>query len=195
VGTYTPDGYARKMRGLGSSVPAGLPRATYAAGRYVEASVEALTPDRLRNVGKSGAKVGVRTRPPKKRGADASAAVQATGPFHLLEHPSAAHIIIPKAARRNAGISGRGSRSAKKARLYSYLFGGAGYGAPALRLPNGGLRHSVLHPGVQSPSRPFARGVAIAAPNVSQIYHQMLARELLGWSDDRIAAVQARVGR
>lgn len=175
----TPFGFASKMHNLGNRVPAGLPSATFEAGRFVERSVKAVAPARLRNVGRSGARIGARTLPPRRTGSDATAVVRATGPFHLVEHQSGAHVIMPKGSRRNAGISGKGSAAKKKQRLYGYLFGGGGgRGSPAVRFADGKFRNVVQHPGVRSPSRPFARGVAIAAPQTSRIYHEALVADI-----------------
>jgi hypothetical protein len=50
---------------------------------------------RLRNVGKGGAKVGVRY---KLHGTSASptAIVEATGPWQIINNPAVAHVIVPK---------------------------------------------------------------------------------------------------
>lgn len=173
----TPLGFARKMDGLANRVPAGLPRATVRAGEHVARTVRSIAPARLRNVGKNGARIGVRVLPPKRTGSEASAAVRATGPFHLVEHTLSAHTIIPRSTGR--GAKGRGSKRANRESLYAALFGGGGgYGSPAVRLPDGSFRHAVQHPGVRNPSRPFARGVTVAAPNTSRIYHESIVDDI-----------------
>lgn len=84
---------------------------------------------RLRNVGRSGAKLGVRY---DVRGtSNASALVRATGPWQLVEKPIKPHEIRPR---------GRGSKRKR-----------------ALATP-WGPRASVDHPGVRNPKKPWAKG-------------------------------------
>lgn len=56
---------------------------------------------RLRNVGKGGARVGARFD--IKGGANPTALLRYTGPAHLINNPTGAHIIEPRGRTRTAG--------------------------------------------------------------------------------------------
>lgn len=91
--------------------------------------------NRLRGVGRSGAKLGVGfdvkgTQKP-------TALVAARGPWHLIEYPSAGHD-IPRRRRRGA--------------------------KRALAGPNFGPVARVHHPGVKRPHQPWAKGLEVGVP-------------------------------
>lgn len=134
---------------------------------------------RMSGVGSEpGAKVGARY---DVLSGDKGAVVKATGPVHLLEHPSKAHTIIPKQVGR--GSKGRGSKRANKQALYDALFGSKYAGAKPLKTP-WGPRYRVEHPGVRNPKKPWQRGFRRAAPvikrTVERKYGQAFGRSLKG---------------
>lgn len=94
---------------------------------------------RLRNVGKSGARLGVRYD--IKGTQNPTALVRATGPWHLIENPIKAHEIRP---RRRRG------------------------GRRAVLTPDG-PRAVVQHPGVRNPKRPWQSGRPVAEERVKRI--------------------------
>lgn len=107
--------------------------------------IAAGSPSRLRNVGKSGAKLGIRytiggtaTSP--------SARVKATGPWPIIESDIGPHTIQPKKKRRRSGPgSGRGG---------GIVVGGV-------------VRRYAHHPGTKG-KHPWAKGVEKAAPVVAK---------------------------
>jgi hypothetical protein len=127
--------------------------------RAVDREIGRVAPRRrMRNVGKRGARVGVRydikgTRNP-------TALIRATGPLHLLERKTQPHTIYVRAARAR----GRGSSRLNTGRRLAQVFGGRGaYGWGALTMPDGQYRRVVSHPGT-SGKRPWAKGVAAGRP-------------------------------
>jgi hypothetical protein len=94
---------------------------------------------RLRNVGKKGGKLGVRYNL-KAAGDSPSATVKATGPWQIIERDTKGHTIQPRK---------KGKRK-------------------ALRLPNGGFRRSVPHPGTRG-KHPWEKGVKASGPKVSKV--------------------------
>lgn len=93
---------------------------------------------RLRGVGKSGSKVGVRY---DLKG-DGRAEVKATGKgFQLIERDTKAHPIGPKKARARKQ-TGRGG---------------------GVKLPDGSVRRTVKHPGTKG-KHPFEKGIADGTP-------------------------------
>lgn len=94
---------------------------------------------RLRNVGRSGTRLGVRYD--VKGATNPTALLRATGPWHLVENPIQAHTIKVRTRRRG------------------------GVRAKALATPYG-PRMSVQHPGVNRTSGPWKRGAQKARPLV-----------------------------
>lgn len=133
-----------------------------AAALAVEESVDnhiarAAPSRRLRNVGKSGARVGVRYD--MRAGRNPTALVRATGPLHIIERDTRAYVIVPGARR------GRKSRAARQAPI---TFAGV--------QPLGTPEHPsyrVNHPGTTG-KHPFEKGVDAVADDVPQIIMQEL---------------------
>ena len=114
--------------------------ASMALKRGVESEIRAVVPSgRLRNVGR-GAKVGVRFD--VKGTNNPTSLVRATGPLHLVERSTKAHTIGPRARRARSGRS-------------------------AIRLPDGGFRRAVRHPGTRG-REPFAKGIRKASPEAER---------------------------
>lgn len=106
--------------------------AALAAKTVILGSLDRVTTGRtLRNVGTSGARLGVSYN--VKGTKSPTALLRATGPWHLIEGTSKPHEIRPKGARRRGG------------------------GKKALATP-WGPRAFVQHPGVRNPQRPWAKG-------------------------------------
>lgn len=135
-----------KMLKFAASLPAAERKGLLAAGLVVKKSTEAslrlsgVKSGRLRNVGKKGARLGVRVTP---RGTK-TVEVRATGPWHLVENDTAAHDIMPKSRQLRRSRIKPGSQRAK-----------------ALKVPGVGPRASVRHPGTKG-KQPWAKGVAAA---------------------------------
>lgn len=106
---------------------------------------------RLRGVGRSGARVGVRY---DVRGVkNPTAIVRATGPFHLIESDTKAHEIAPRSRRRGGG---------KRAVFTPY-----------------GPKARVQHPGTKG-RHPFARGVEASLPAVRKIMGSAMTSSIRG---------------
>jgi len=94
----------------------GVTRAALHTTQVIRAEIRRVTGDmRLSGVGATGAKVGARYD--LKRGrASATAEVKATGPLHLIERDTSAHVIWPKgrtySRTRRGGIRRRGTKTA-----------------------------------------------------------------------------------
>lgn len=133
--------FGRAAAGLDDSTREGVREAAIVAKGIMESS---LPTRRMRNVGRSGARLGARFTAPK--GQPPYSLVSYTGPVHLLNNGTGRHLIGPKGWRR-----GRGGKRLK-------FTGG-----------DGGIRSGVvLHPGTKGSTREFfpsaARKVAAVAP-------------------------------
>lgn len=146
IGADTPAQAARKFHRLAIDVQHMDQKVLVESAKTIKASVNrtllVAAPRRRLNVGKGGAKVGVRyDLEPKK------AVVRMTGPAHLLENPTKKHR-IPR------GTAGRGKRQrANKKVIY---------------IPGIGVRAWAEHPGTEG-KKPWARGLAHAKPRLDGI--------------------------
>jgi len=102
--------------------------------RGIRDEVRALTGDmRLSGVGYRGARIGARFQ--TRGGVNPSALIRATGPAHLVEHPSAPHRIeVRNPRKRREG------------------------GRASIRLRDGSFAKGTNHPGVPRPRKPYERG-------------------------------------
>lgn len=150
-------GFERRMGTLSSELSASIPREiiTETAKIYkgvIKSSIDSVTNGgRLRNVGRSGSRVGVRyTLFDGNR-----AIVQATGPLQIIERDTKAHT-IPRTAgtRRLRTAAGRLSR--KRESTGSVLSG-----RKVLVINGTPVMGPVNHPGTRG-KHPFERGVAAA---------------------------------
>lgn len=142
-------GFATAMAGLPGRIDKAnriaVNRSALAITADVRAAILASTGDsRLSGVGRSGAKVGARYD--VKGAGNPTALIRATGPLHLIERPTSAHPIRPRARRRR--------RSTRP---------------PAL-VVNGHPYASVDHPGSRRPSRPWERGTNSGIPKAVRIF-------------------------
>lgn len=136
-----------------------------AAALLTKKLVQARTPDRLRNVGKGGRKLGVRYN--VVHGDDQSQAlVYVTGPFQLIERGTRPHP-IPKL--KNSGRS----RAANP--MLGPAFGGVNT-KKILSTPYG-PRRTVWHPGTEG-QHPFEKGVAEAVAVIPNVHDQILMAQL-----------------
>lgn len=117
-----------------------LNEAAFAGKKIIEGSIRSVVPDLRMSMGGRNAKVGVRYDIKGTR--NPSALMRATGPLHLVENDTSPRV-IPKARRR------RGARK-------------------MLRLPDGGIRRSVNHPGTKG-QQPFAEGRKAAEPVMTKM--------------------------
>lgn len=165
----SPEAFADKMGRLANDLRKSqrefVTESALAATTVYRAAIRGAVPSgRLRNVGRSGATVGVGF---DVRGqVNPVAKIRARGPLQLVEWATRPHRIIPRASRRSAGIGGLGSSRARRQSLYDYLFGGGGgIGGAALRLPEARgrspFRGVVDHPGSRG-KRPWGRAEPLA---------------------------------
>ena len=148
----------REVRGASDTA---VTRAAFDAKKIIEREIRSVAPSgRLRNVGSSGAKIGVRYN--VKGATNPTALVRAYGPIHLIENPIQPHTIIPRGVGRARGRT-RAARRQAKQDLYNALFGSQYAGVKPLRTPYG-PRYRVRHPGVRRSSGPWKRGRMKAAP-------------------------------
>ena len=121
--------------------------AALAGKRIIEGSIRGVVPD-MRLSGMRNARVGVRYD--IKGNANPTALMRATGPLHIVENRTGAHM-IPREGRRRR--------------------------KPKTLLINGSHRRSVRHPGT-SGQKPFAKGKALATPVMRTIITKRLTRTL-----------------
>lgn len=115
--------------------------------RSVQGTLRVAAPRGRLNVGKKGAKVGVRYDiEPKK------ATVRMTGPAHLLESDTKAHR-IPR------GKVGRGRRQRVNKKV--------------IVIPGVGVRAYANHPGTQG-KQPWAKGLRLGLPQIDRINGKIL---------------------
>lgn len=111
-------------------------------------------------------------------GRESTALVRYTGPFHLVNNPTKAHVIRPRVfvgTRGSvAGRRGRGQRAVKGAALLS-IFGLDARDGGALRMPGIGFRAEAHHPGTQG-KRIFEAAKIAAGASVPQV----MARSMTG---------------
>ena len=132
---------ARKMERARAELTRANRPALAKGANILAASARKNMPERLRGVGKKGAKIGARA----KVESDRQASVSATGPVHLIERDTKAHTIGPK--KKNAKKrSGQG--------------GGRGGG---VKLANGAVRRTVQHPGTKG-KQVFEKGIETGTP-------------------------------
>lgn len=112
----------------------------------VKKNVERLAPKRLRNVGKRGARIGVKYNV-GNFGGEPKSKVFAYGPFQLVERPTKAHRIPRETIGR-----GRRQRANRK---------------PIL-IPGVGWRQSARHPGTRG-KYPWRRGVAQSIDKAQEV--------------------------
>ncbi len=141
--TLTIKDVPARMAKVAAAVTKGNRATVEAAALKTKTTIASGAPDRLRNVGKKGAKLGVRYTI-RGEGSNVSALVKATGPWPLIEENIPAHLIGPKKKKRGAR-SGRG--------------GGV--------VVNGGVFRLVHHPGTKG-KHPWAKGVTKAEPVVAK---------------------------
>jgi hypothetical protein len=109
----------------------------------VQSQLAVAAPRGRLNVGKRGARIGVRY----DLVSDTAAVVRMTGPAHLIERDTQAHR-IPREAR------GRGRRQTRNVKH--------------LYIPGVGVRMSAQHPGTKG-KHPWAKGVTAAVPVVGKV--------------------------
>jgi hypothetical protein len=94
------------------------------------------------------------------------------GPWGLVEHGSEAHTINAGGSSPVAvkGMSRVDRLRATRQRDLDRVFGARGTysGVKPMRLPDGGFRYKVSHPGTKG-KEPFNRGVASAIPSATKI--------------------------
>ncbi len=141
---------AARMNKVADATKKGTRATVVAAAMKSKVIISSGAPARLRNVGKSGGKLGVRYT---ISGGDLnpSAKLRATGPWPIIESDIGPHRIGPK-KRRGGARSGRGG----------------GVSTP------GGVFRSVHHPGTKG-KHPWAKGVEKAEPVAAKEMSQKTA--------------------
>lgn len=130
----------------------------------VKTAVTKLAPGRLRGVGKKGAKLGVRYNVGTYNG-EAKSLVYVTGPWHLIERDTRAHIIP---ALKGQKSSQRGAQRATKGRMYGPAFGGV-KAKPQVIVIGKNVRAMAFHPGTQG-KHPFDKGVLASRAAVKRLW-------------------------
>lgn len=155
MGVSTPAQFAVKMGALGAAVERLPKSATTKAAIAGKEIIQSGAPAKLRNIGKRGSALGVRVTTLSTGAGAATATLQATGAWPIIESDTPPHA-IPRLA---------GARSRAKNPLYGPAFGGENI--KKLMTPFG-IRATVWHPGTKG-KHPWAKGtakVAVAAPRV-----------------------------
>lgn len=144
---------ARTAEALPAAQKRGVTRAALHVTKVVRSEIASATggDSRLSGVGKKGARVGAKYDVVGE--VNPSALIKGTGPLHLLERDTRAHLIWPKgrtfAATRRGGVRRRGTTRALKI--------GPGYAAYA------------AHPGTRG-KHTFERAWKAAAPEAARIF-------------------------
>jgi len=144
---------AAKMTQVGVAVQGAQAKAVRAAAAELKSSILAVSPARMRNVGKRGAALGVSFA---FTGGDTPIATgKGTGPWPLIEYPTPTHLI------------GIGRSNWKRARVR--VVGGAAQGG-YLKGANyaHGVRGPVVHPGTKGKML-FHKGTAAGTPKAVAI--------------------------
>ncbi|HEU5085671.1 MAG TPA: hypothetical protein VFU14_20185 [Acidimicrobiales bacterium] len=151
--------FARKMTRAGVSLASASPTSVLRAAQLMKRDIESISPRRLRNVGKNGAALSVRYEV-RLHPTHSTALVRAAGPWQIINNDARPHAIY----RKNARVKGKGARRANRQAIYNELFGAAGaYKGGALKLPDGGYRRVVQHPGHRG-KRLWQKGVNRSKP-------------------------------
>lgn len=116
---------------------------------------------------------GRRTSVNVKRLSDRAAVAQWTGPAHLVDRDTQAHMIRPRAF---VGTRGTGARAQRGAGLLA-LFGVDARSSGGLVLPDGGIRTAVQHPGTHG-KHFFDKGQVAARRVVPEVYRRSMHTEL-----------------
>lgn len=145
----SPAELARKL-GVAAAAMSGLPRVqTKAAALVVKGAIEAIAPARLSGVGQRGADLKVRTVQRAGEG-DAQAVVYGTGPWHLIERNTRAHLIPSKPGRGRYAV-----------------------------IPGVGVRAWAHHPGTRG-RHPWERGVNASVPAIREGFEASTTTTLRG---------------
>lgn len=143
----TPTQFAAKMHrtadGMRRAPQQITTRAAQAVKRSAQTQLAIAAPRGRLNVGKRGAKVGVRY----DLRSDTEAVVRMTGPAHLLERDTKAHRI----PREKVGRGRRQRTNTKR-----------------IVIPNVGVRMSAQHPGTKG-KHPWEKGLRASIPEVRQV--------------------------
>lgn len=129
----------------------------------------------LSNVGRrGGARVGARYD--MKGTTNPTALIYATGPLHLLDNPTRAHLITARGYRLSRAKS-------KRDQVYNAIFGGEFSGsigsarrATPMRTPYG-PRYYARHPGTRG-KRTFFRGINAAEPFLPRIFQSEMKQQM-----------------
>lgn len=140
MGVYSLHEFVGKLGEAQAAVSAVPTTGVTAASQLVKRNILAITPGRLRGVGKRGGKLGVRYKI-VNRGPEAESFIKATGPFQLIERDTKAH-----------GIP----RDRTRGRTRYAVFGD-------------GVYSHVDHPGTQG-KHPFERGTTASFPGIRKIF-------------------------
>lgn len=114
-----------------------------------------------------------------------SASAKWFGPAHIVNNPTVAHFISPRAAGRARAVRNKktgATRYTRRAAQLAFGQGGgtkAGGGRHALRLPDGGFRAFSRTRGTRGKGF-FQKGAARAKTEVPKVYRQVVAGELAG---------------
>lgn len=143
---------AARLEKAGGAIRKAQLQAVKNAALVLKNANRAGAPARLRNVGRNGAALGVSFR--VTGGANPTAVGRATGPWPIIENNTKPHIIVPKRKRAGGG----------------------------LRLPDGGIRRSVHHPGTRG-KQLFHKSTIAGTPKAVKELHKTTAlavKEALG---------------
>lgn len=142
--------FVGKLRHLERELREATERATARTALTVKKTIQAGAPTRLRNVGRSGARLSVGYTTKSTTAGDPYAIVQARGPWPIIESDTPAHV-IPRARVR-------GRRR-------------------VIVIPGVGVRAYAHHPGTKG-KHPWAKGVEAAIPASPGIFQTETHRAL-----------------
>lgn len=148
----TPATFAQKITGLAAGLPGVATVGTKAVCLDFKKTALALAPRRLRNVGRRGTRLSVVYKVFGENTPTVRAEIVAVppGPWKMIESGTKPHMIPRKRRRGNT---------------------------KAVRLPDGGVRLSVPHPGT-SGKHPWAKTKALVGARAPKVYQKALHAEM-----------------
>lgn len=130
---------------------------------------------RLRNVGSSGALLGVRFDVKGKR--NPTGLIRATGPWQLVENDTQRHFIVAKGLGERSTRAVRAGRASRAGTITAFggqargIFGGVGAKGKRALVIGGMPRAYAAHPGTRG-RQPFKKGVEAGVPKAIEVVNK-----------------------
>lgn len=171
---------ARQSARMAAEVSAAGRNACAAALLEVKGSIErerkrVTSTGRLRNVGSSGARLGVRYDVKGQK--NPTGLIRATGPWHLVEYDTKRHFIVARGLGFRSTAATRGQRASRAGTVMAFggqargIFGGYGKKGKRALVIGGMARAYAAHPGTKGRA-PFRKGVEAGTPKAVNVVNK-----------------------